>query len=187
MLDITQILRDVQAGRVNAPDELAAALYEELRAVARHDLAGERAGHTLQPTALANEAWLRLFNGQESGFENRAHFFAAASTAIRRVLADHARRRQAAKRGGGAGRIPLEAVDLGGPVRSEVLLAMDEALERLASFAPLQARIIEMRFFGGMTMPELARVLSISVSTVERHWTLARAWLRSELEDRHGA
>ncbi|HUR27519.1 MAG TPA: sigma-70 family RNA polymerase sigma factor, partial [Planctomycetota bacterium] len=181
MADITQILQDVQAGRTGAPDELAAALYEELRAVARRDLAGERVGHTLQPTALVNEAWLRLFNGQEHGFQSRAHFFAAAATAIRRVLADHARRRQAEKRGGGAGRVPLEAVDEGGPVRSEDVLALDEALERLAAFAPEQARIVELRFFAGMTTEELALALGISVSTAERHWRLARAWLRCEL------
>jgi RNA polymerase sigma factor (TIGR02999 family) len=194
MLDITQILQDVQAGRTGAPEELVAALYDELRAVARRDLAGERVNHTLQPTALVNEAWMRLFPdsekkgddekpGQVNGFENRAHFFAAASTAIRRVLADHARRRQAEKRGGALGRVPLEEVDVGGPVRSEDVLALDEALERLAVFAPEQARIVEMRFFGGMTTPELARALSISESTVQRHWRLARAWLRGELED----
>jgi len=185
MLDITQILQDVQAGRSGAPDQLVAALYDELRAMARRDFAGERAGHTLQPTALVNEAWMRLFNGKQDGFENRAHFFAAASTAIRRVLADHARKRHAEKRGGDAGRVPLEAVDTGGSVRSEDVIALDEALERLDAFAPLQARVIEMRFFGGMTTDEVARALSISTSTAERHWRLARAWLRSALDDRH--
>jgi RNA polymerase sigma factor (TIGR02999 family) len=182
MVEITRILRDVQAGREGAPEQLAAALYEELRAVARRDLAGERAGHTLQPTALVNEAWLRLFTGKDEGFENRAHFFAAAATAIRRVLADHARRRGAEKRGGARARVSLEDADVGGPVRSEDVLALDEALEQLASFAPLPARIVEMRFFGGMTTPELARALELSESTVERHWRFARAWLRSELD-----
>jgi RNA polymerase sigma factor (TIGR02999 family) len=186
MLEITQILQDVKAGRSGAPEELAAALYAEMHAVARRDLADERPGHTLQPTALVNEAWMRLFSGQQSSFENRAHFFSAASTAIRRVLADHARRRHAAKRGGGIGRVPLEEVDVGGPVRSEDILALDEALERLAAFAPLQARIVEMRFFGGLTSAELARALDISESTVERHWRLARAWLRGELDDDDG-
>ncbi len=184
MIEITRILQDVQARRPGAPELLAAALYDELRAVARRDLAGERAGHTLQPTALVNEAWLRLFTGQDGAFENRAHFFAAASTAIRRVLADHARRRQADKRGGGNRRVPLEDIEAGEPVRSEDVLALDEALERLAGFAPVQARIVEMRFFGGMTTPELARALDLSESTIERHWRLARAWLRSELGDR---
>jgi RNA polymerase sigma factor (TIGR02999 family) len=182
MLEITRILQDVQARRPGAPEQLAAALYDELRAVARRDLAGERAGHTLQPTALVNEAWLRLFTGQDDAFQNRAHFFAAAATAIRRVLADHARRRQAEKRGGGRARVSLEDADVGAPVRSEDVLALDEALERLARFAPIQAQIVEMRFFGGMTTPELARALEISESTVERHWRLARAWLRSELD-----
>lgn len=187
MLEVTQILQDVRAGRPGAPEELAAALYEELHAVARRGLAGERAGHTLQPTALVNEAWLRLFTGQESVFENRAHFFSAASTAIRRVLADHARKRRAEKRGGDRGRVPLEEVDVGGPVRSEDVLALDEALERLAVFAPLQARIVEMRFFGGLTTSEQAVALDLSESTVERNWRLARAWLRGELGDHDGS
>lgn len=182
MHEITRILQEVRAGETGAPAELAAALYEELRAVARRDLAGERAGHTLQPTALVNEAWMRLFTGSDAGFENRAHFFAAASTAIRRVLADHARRRQAEKRGGDRARVSIEDVDVGAPVRSEDVLALDEALERLAGFAPIQARIVEMRFFGGMTTPELARALDLSESTIERHWRLARAWLRGELD-----
>jgi RNA polymerase sigma factor (TIGR02999 family) len=186
MLDITQILHEVKAGRPGAPQELVAALYDDLRAVARRDLAGERPDHTLQPTALVNEAWMRLFNGQEATFENRAHFFAAASTAIRRVLADHARKRHAEKRGGGRGRVPLEEIDVGGPVRSEDVLALDDALEKLAAFAPVQAQIVEMRFFGGLTTPGLARALSISESTVERHWRLARAWLRGELSDGDG-
>jgi len=184
MLAITQILQDVQAGRPGAPEELAAALYEELRTVARRDLAGERVGHTLQPTALVNEAWMRLFAGQPTAFENRAHFFSAAATAIRRVLADHARRRQAEKRGGDRGRVPLEEVEAGGAVRTEDVLALDEALARLEKFAPLQARIVEMRFFGGLTTPELARALEMSESTVERNWRLARAWLRAELDRR---
>ncbi len=187
MPEITQILHDVQAGRPGAPEELVAALYDELRSVARRDLAGERAGHTLQPTALVNEAWLRLFSGNDNAFESRAHFFSAASTAIRRVLADHARRRHAEKRGGGRGRVPLEDVDIGSAVASEDILALDEALERLAAFAPLQARIVEMRFFGGMTTQELARALEMSDSTVERHWRLARAWLRGELDGANGS
>ncbi len=186
MLAITQILQDVQAGRPGAPEELAAALYDDLRAAARRDLAGERPGHTLQPTALVNEAWMRLFAGRPTAFENRAHFFSAASTAIRRVLADHARRRQADKRGGDPGRVPLEEVEVGGPVRTEDVLALDEALERLEAFAPVQARIVEMRFFGGLTTPELALALDISESTVERNWRLARAWLRAELDGRDG-
>ncbi len=182
MLEITQILQDVRTGRPGAPEELAAALYEELHAVARRDLAGERPGHTLQPTALVHEAWLRLFSGADSSFENRAHFFSAASTAIRRVLADHARRRQALKRDVGRARVPLEDVDIGSAVRPEEILALDGALERLAVFAPLQARIVEMRFFGGLTTVEIARALDSSESTVERNWRLARAWLRAELD-----
>jgi RNA polymerase sigma factor (TIGR02999 family) len=186
MPDLTRILQDVQSGREHASQELVTALYDELRAMARRDLAGERVGHTLQPTALVNEAWLRLFTGEQTNFENRAHFFAAAATAIRRVLADHARRRRAEKRGGARGRVPLDEIDVCGALRSEDVLALDEALERLAVFAPVQARVIEMRFFGGMTTPELARALHLSESTIERHWRLARAWLRNELEEDDG-
>jgi RNA polymerase sigma factor (TIGR02999 family) len=186
MFEITQILHDVRAGKPGASEELAAALYDELRAVARRDLAAERPDHTLQPTALVHEAWLRLFPRDQASFENRAHFFGAASNAIRRVLADHARRRQADKRGGALARVPLDDLEAGAPVRSEELLALDAALEKLAGFAPLQARIVEMKFFGGLTTPELARALDSSDSTVERHWRAARAWLREELEQRDG-
>lgn len=182
MTEITRILQEVRARTPGAPEQLAAALYDELRAVAKRDLANERADHTLQPTALVNEAWMRLVHGRADGFENRAHFFAAASTVIRRILADHARRRRAEKRGGARARVPLEDVEVGAAVRTEDVLALDEALERLAAFAPEQARIVEMRFFGGLTTPELARALDVSESTVERHWRVARAWLRSELE-----
>ena len=186
MSEITEILNAVGAGRPGAPEELVAALYDELRSVARRDLSGERPNHTLQPTALVNEAWLRLFSGKEAAFENRAHFFSAASTAIRRVLTDHARRREAEKRGGGRVRVSLDDVERGGPVRPEEVLALDDALERLTGFAPEQARIVEMRFFGGMTTPELARALDLSESTIERHWRLARAWLRNELDTGDG-
>ncbi len=187
MLEVSQILQDVRAGRPGASEELVAALYDELRALARRDLAGERPDHTLQPTALVNEAWMRLFTGQEGTFDNRAHFFSAASTAMRRVLADHARKRQAEKRGGGRGRVPIEEIDVGGSVRSEDVLALDEALERLSAFAPVQARVVEMRFFGGLTTPESARALEMSESTIERHWRLARAWLRGELGESDGS
>jgi RNA polymerase sigma factor (TIGR02999 family) len=187
MLDITTILQQAQAGNSDASQQLVTALYDELRTLARRDLAQERAGHTLQPTALVNEAWMRLFSGQSPSFENRAHFFSAASTAIRRVLADHARRRLAEKRGGARGRVPLEGIDVPGPVESEDVLALDDALVKLAAFAPLQARVVEMKFFGGMTTPELARALDVSESTVERHWRLARAWLRGELDAGDGS
>ena len=188
MPEVTQILQDVRAGRPGANDELVAALYQELRTMARRDLAGQRSNHTLQPTALVHEAWMRLFGKDAAaGFDNRAHFFSAASTAVRRVLADHARRREAQKRGGARGRVPLEDIDVGGPIESEDVLALDGALERLASFAPEQARVVEVRFFGGLTTPEAARALGISESTVERHWRVARAWLRVELTRADGS
>jgi RNA polymerase sigma factor (TIGR02999 family) len=192
MTEVTQLLQEVRAGRPGATNELVAALYQELRAIARRDLAGQRPGHTLQPTALVHEAWLRLFGKDPSGgqgFDNRAHFFSAASTAVRRVLADHARRRQAEKRGGARGRVPLDdypsgELDVGGAVDSEDVVALDDALEKLSRFAPDQARVVEVRFFGGLTASEASRALGISESTVERHWRVARAWLRGELARR---
>ena len=195
MTEVTEILQDVKAGRPGATDALVAALYTELRALARRDLAEERAGHTLQPTALVHEVWMRLFGkdpAAESGFENRAHFFSAASTAVRRVLVDHARRRQAEKRGGARGRVTLSEVDLqdaqsSGPIADADLVALDDALGRLGGFAPEQARVVELRFFGGMTAPEAARALGVSVSTVDRHWRVARAWLRDELAPSDGS
>jgi RNA polymerase sigma factor (TIGR02999 family) len=186
MPEITQILTAVRDGRPGAADELVAALYEELRAVARRDFAAERRGHTLQPTALVNEAWMRLFPEPHGAFENRAHFLSAASTAIRRVLADHARKRHAEKRGGGRGRVSLDEADLGGPVEPGEVLQLDRALERLGALDPERARIVEMRFFGGMTNAELALALGVSESTVERQWRLARAWLRNELDRADG-
>ena len=192
-MQVTRLLQDLQAGRPGANDELVAALYEELRAMARRHLAEERAGHTLQPTALVHEAWMRLFRepggpeGEGAGFENRAHFFSAAATAVRRVLADHARRRHAEKRGGGRARVPLADTNPTAPLETGDILALDEALERLAAFAPEQARILEMRFFAGLTTAEIARALGTSESTVERHWRLARAWLRAELADPDGS
>ena len=194
MPEVTQILQDVRKGRPGAADELVAALYQELRVMARRDLAAERAGHTLQPTALVHEAWMRLFgkDPEGAGFENRAHFFSAASTAVRRVLADHARRRQAEKRGGARTRVPLSDVepadgDLGLSVDSEDVVLLDDALERLAKFAPDQARVVELRFFGGLTTPEAARALGVSESTVERSWRVARAWLRGEIARHDGS
>ena len=194
MTEVTEILQDVKAGRPGASDALIAALYQELRVLARRDLAEERVGHTLQPTALVHEVWMRLFGkdpAAQGAFENRAHFFSAASTAVRRVLVDHARRRQAEKRGGARNRVTLSEVDgldaeQKGPVEDADVVALDDALQRLSGFAPEQARIVELRFFGGLTAPEAARALGISLSTVERHWRVARAWLRGELAQHDG-
>jgi len=181
MADLTRILRESRESRTGAAEELAALLYDELRALARQELAGERPGHTLQPTALVHEAYLRLVGGEGTSFENRAHFFGAAAKAIRRVLVDHARRRARAKRGGGAIPLSLGEMDPAQPISDAELLGLDEALARLAALDPVKARIVELRFFAGMGVDELARALALSESTVRRHWRMARAWLRGEL------
>jgi len=187
MADLTRILQEAQEGKSGAAEELAALLYDELRAMARQEMAAERASHTLQPTALVHEAYLRLVGGEGSTFESRAHFFAAAATAIRRVLVDHARRRARAKRGGGEVPLPLDDLDPMAPLPPAELLDLDAALANLARIDPFKARIVELRFFAGMTVEELARVLGASESSVRRDWRLARAWLRGELDRSHGS
>jgi RNA polymerase sigma-70 factor (ECF subfamily) len=153
-----------------------------LRRLAGHFLRGERPGHTLQPTALVNEAYLRIAS-QHAGFENREQFMAIAAQAMRRILVDYARQRVAAKRGGG---MPLADLDeaMAGPLvqQSEDLLAIDEALERLTAIDPQQARVVEMRYFGGLTVEETAAALAIAPRTVKREWAMAKAWLRTEIE-----
>ena len=162
------------------PRELATRLYDELRALARRELAGERIDHTLQPTALAHEAYLRLAS-DSSEFENDAHFFGAAARAIRRTLVDHARRRASLRRGGDRRRVDVDDVAASEDAR---WIALDEALERLAERSPDQARIVELRFFAGMGVEEIARSLATSESSVKRGWRIAKAWLHEELDDR---
>jgi RNA polymerase sigma factor (TIGR02999 family) len=181
MEDLTMILKRADEGDAQAARRLVALLYDELRSLAQREMAGERRDHTLQPTALVHEAYLRLMTGEQPRFENRAHFFGAAAAAIRRVLVDHARSRGRLKRGGRRTRIELGASEPATPMPNEDLLALDEALLRLAEFAPIQARIVELRFFAGMTIPEVARALSVSETTVQRDWRVARAWLKGEL------
>jgi len=187
MIDVTRILRASQAGDEGASAEFARVLYEELRSMARREMAAERSDHTLQPTALVHEAFLRLLGTEGASFENRAHFFTAAATALRRVLVDHARKQARAKRGGDRVRVTLSAVDPAESQPVEELLALNDALARLAALDPLKARVVDLHFFGGLTFEELAKALDLSVSTVQRHWRMARAWLRGAIEDTHGA
>lgn len=186
MVDLPRILKQAQEGHAGASEELAALLYGELREIARREMADERADHTLQPTALVHEAYLRLAGGDSPSFENREHFFAAAATAIRRVLVDHARKRARERRGGNLERVPIDQVHPAVPIPSEGLLDLDDALARLAGFDPVKARIVELRFFAGLKVEELARVLGASESTIRREWRAARAWLRGELDGSHG-
>ena len=186
MSELTIAFERAKRGGEGAAERLAALLYEEIRAMARREMAHERADHTLQPTALVHEAWMRLAPEGERSFENRAHFLGAAANAIRRVLVEHARARARVKRGEGRARIELADVDPAAPVRDEWLLDLDEALSRLAAGSPSASRIVELRFFGGMSIPEVAETLGISESTVERRWRVARAWLRGEIEESDG-
>jgi RNA polymerase sigma factor (TIGR02999 family) len=180
--DLTALLDRTQRGDARANDELFVLVYEELRRVADRCLAEEARGQTLQPTALVHEAYLRLIGGSGASWRSRAHFFHAAARAIRRILIDRARARRRERRGGGARRLSLDAaqcVAVDGP--SFDVLELDEALERLAELDPQKARIVELRFFGGLDVDETARTLRVSASTVARDWRFSRTWLHREL------
>lgn len=179
----TSLLRRFGDGDRSVQDELSRLVYAELHRLAERQLAGQPPGHTLQPTALVHEAWLRLVDQAGASFERKRDFFAFAGRAMRSVLVDHARRRGARKRGGERGRVPLEAVDQlarDRPAEAD-LLAVDEALTRLQGVDPELVRIVELRFFGGLSCAEVAEVTGAGLRTVERRWRLARAWLHTEL------
>ncbi|MDP9172371.1 MAG: sigma-70 family RNA polymerase sigma factor [Planctomycetota bacterium] len=179
---ITQLLANLKSGdRSNAASKLMPLVYDEFRALAARQLRRERPDHTLQPTALVHEAYLKLIDQTRVDWQGRTHFFAVGAQAIRRILVDHARQRKRQKRGGGAGRVALDEQVALAPERSEEILALDEALQKLAALDPRQEEIVEMRFFGGMSVEEVAEVLGVSKRTVEGDWTMARAWLMREL------
>ncbi|MCI0488009.1 MAG: sigma-70 family RNA polymerase sigma factor [Blastocatellia bacterium] len=178
---ITQLLIKWRNGDKAALDELMPQVYDELRRLANHYLRQERPDHTLQATALVHEAYLRLVGENEIDWQNRAHFFGIAAVRMRQILVEHARSRQAAKRGGGDYRLSLGEADLLAEKRDVNLLALDDALERLEALDPQKSRIIELRYFGGLTIEETSEALRISPSTVKRDWSMARAWLRSEI------
>ena len=178
MSDVTQLLEAAAAGDPRAAADLLPLVYDELRKLAAARLAGEPTGHTLEPTALVHEAYLRLVGGG-TRYADRGHFFAAAATAMRHILIDAARRRLAGKRGGGAGRVPLDG--LPAPEPDEELVALHDALDRLAAADPPKARLVELRYFAGLTGEQAAAVLGISPATADRHWAFARAWLQAEV------
>jgi RNA polymerase sigma factor (TIGR02999 family) len=181
--DVTGLLLAWGRGDRSAADELMPAVYDELRRQAERAMRREGHEHTLQATALVHESYLRLVDQRRVAWRNRAHFFAIASTVMRRILVDHARARLTAKRGGGAAPVTLAGVQDGEAERvAEVdLLALHEALDRLARLDPEQARLVELRYFGGLTIEETAGALGVSAATVKREWAVARAWLRREL------
>ncbi len=170
----------VRDGNRDAIDALLPLVHAELRRIATRHMRHERPDHTLQPTALVNEAYLRLVDQRDVAWQNRAHFLAVASRVMRRVLVDHARARTTAKREGGL-RVELEAADVAGSGGDVDLLALDEALGRLSRMDPRLAQVVESRYFGGLTTRETAEAMQISTATVEREWVAARAWLRREL------
>jgi RNA polymerase sigma factor (TIGR02999 family) len=181
MAEITQLLANARAGDQHAHSELADAVYGELHRIAARLMSRERADHTLQPTALVHEAYMALVGQQEKNWENRAHFFAVAAQCMRRILVDHARRVNAQRRGGGRRKIELDDGLAITDSDSAELLAIDEALERLMKTDPRMGRVVELRFFAGMTEEEIARVLNVNARTVKRDWSFARTWLHAEL------
>jgi RNA polymerase sigma factor (TIGR02999 family) len=181
MDDATRLLNAIARGDPNAADELLPLVYDELRRLAAQKLAQEAPGQTLQATALVHEAYLRLVGDQRDAWDNRRHFFAAAAEAMRRILVEQARRKRRVRHGGRKKRIDLEqACSLVQPP-SHDLLALDEALTRLAALNPARAEVVKLRFFAGLTMPEIAQTLGVSLPTAERYWAFARTWLYAEL------
>jgi RNA polymerase sigma factor (TIGR02999 family) len=179
--DVTRLLQSWSDGDEAALDELVLIVQPELRRVARRYMARERAGHTLQTTALINEVYLRLLDWRKLRWQDRAHFFAVSASLMRRTLVDHARRRRYRKRGGGTIAVSLDDAGVVSIDRSADLVAIDDALHSLAALDPRKSQVVELRFFGGLSVEETAEVLKISPTTVKREWRLARAWLYSEL------
>ncbi len=179
--DVTQLLEAASNGSQQAVNQLLPLVYEELRKIASDYLQHERANHTLQPTALVHEAYLRLVNQRTAGWKDRAQFFGVAAKAMRRILVDRARMHRAVKRGGGEARVQLDEAVASFEERATDLVALDEALERLAAIDERKCRVVELRFFGGMTSEETAKVLDCPLRSIERDWTMAKAWLRAEL------
>jgi len=181
MSDVTHILHRAQEGDPKAAGELLPLVYEELRKLAAAHMAHEQANHTLQPTALVHEAWVRLTGGEQLSFDGRGHFFAAAAEAMRRILIENARRKGRLKRGGEWERVGLENLDVAVATDDDTLLAVHEALEKLAAIDPVGAKLIELRFFAGLSNMDAAKALGLAERTAKRTWAYARAWLHEEL------
>ena len=180
---VTQLLADWRQGEEAALEKLTPLVYEELRRLAHRYMAGQQPDHTLQTTALVNEAYLRLVDQTKPSFANRSHFFAVAATAMRQILVNHAKAQQRLKRGGGASKVDLDTAALISPEQTKTVLDVDEALERLAQLDSRKAQVVELKYFGGLNQDEIAEVLKISIVTVRRDWLFARAWLYTELQN----
>jgi RNA polymerase sigma factor (TIGR02999 family) len=182
MNEVTQILSAIEEGDPHAAEKLLPLVYNELRKLAAQKMIQEKPGQTLEATALVHEAYLRLVDAQKiQHWNSRGHFFAAAAEAMRRILIDSARRKQAQKRGGQAKRVDLDALDLADHPASDKLLAMEDALVRLAAKDRVKAELVKLRYFGGLTTEEAASILGISTATADRYWAYARAWLQTEI------
>jgi len=179
--DVTRILEAAQQGDPTASEQLLPLVYDELRRLAAHKMANEAAGQTLQPTALVHEAWLRLVGNENQKWDGRAHFFAAAAEAMRRILIERARRKRAARHGGGQQRVDIQEMDLASASDDDQLLAVNEALDKLAAQHKVEADLVKLRYFVGLTNDEAAEVLGISPRTAKYYWTHARAWLFREI------
>src|SRR6266516_380685 len=179
--EVAELVVDWGNGNQAALEKLMPLVYEELHRLARRYMGRERPGHTLQTSGLVNEAYLRLIDQSQVHWQNRAHFYGIAAQTMRRILVDHARSHHYAKRGGDALRVPLDEVVVVSPERASDVVALDEALNQLAAFDPRKSQIVELRFFCGLSIEETAEVLAVSPGTVMRDWTLAKAWLRKEM------
>jgi len=185
MHEVTRILSAIEQGEPQAAEQLLPLVYDELRKLAAQKMSREAPGQTLQATALVHEAWLRLGGDQQPAWQNRAHFFAAAAEAMRRILIDNARRKKALRHGGQAERVnlDLDSLELAAGMDDEQLLALYEALERLAAHDAAKAELVKLRFFAGLTIEEAAKVLGLSEPTAKRYWAYARAWLYREIKN----
>lgn len=182
MSEVTQILERARQGDPTAAAELLPLVYQELRKAAAYQMAGQPAGHTLQPTALVHEAWVRVTGNKDARFAGRTHFFAAAAEAMRHILIDSARRKRALRHGGNLARVDIETVEIAAQADDDELLAVHEVLDKLAAEEPQKAELAKLRYFIGMTFEEAAEALGISVATAKRHWAYARAWLYEEIQ-----
>jgi len=182
MSDVTVILTRAEQGDPTAAEELLPLVYAELRRLAAHKMANEVSSHTLQPTALVHEAWLRLAGSEKQRWDGRAHFFSAAAEAMRRILIERARRKQAVRHGGGQCPADIDELEIAAPVPDDELLAVSEALDRFAVRDPQKAEMVKLRYFAGLTLEDTAEVLGVAVPTLSRWWTYSRAWLCQEME-----
>lgn len=181
MSDLTRILTGIEQGDAKATDELLPLVYKELRRLASHKMLCEPVGHTLQPTALVHEAWLRLVDSPAQSWQNRAHFFGAAAEAMRRILVARARRKLTQRRGSGAEHLDVDEIEISSPAPDDQLLALHEALDRFARLEPRQAELVKLRYFVGLKIEDAAEILGISEATAKRWWAYARAWLFDEI------